>query len=588
MHRSILEKLWYLLTPSERRDAIAILCLMLVGMILEALGIGIIVPALALLTRDDFVERMQHVGVLGGLVADLSRAQFIVGGMGALVIFYAAKVAFLSFLAWRQMRFVYGLQAELSRRLFFGYLQQPYLFHIQRNSAQLINNTLTEVNILAQNGVLQALILATELFVVLGIFALLMYVEPLGSLVTILVLVATGWLFYQATRQRMRHWGEVRQYEEGMRVQHLQQGLGAVKDVKLSGREAEFVSVYRTHTESSAAVGQRQQTLQQLPRLMLELLAVIALTVLVSVMIARDRPLDLLLPTLGVFAAAAFRLLPSTNRIMNAIQIVRFTLPTVDKLYAEFRSVENVAPSVAVTDLKFEQSLTLENVFFAYPGADSESLNGVSLSIRRGETIGFIGGSGAGKTTLVDVILGLLRPSRGSVNADGADIQCNLRGWQNRIGYVPQSVYLTDDSLRRNIAFGIPSSEIDDASIWRAARIAQIDGFIRELPEGLDTRVGERGVRLSGGQLQRIGIARALYHNPEVLVLDEATSSLDMQTERSVMESVRALHGKKTIVIVAHRLSTVEHCDRLYALEGGRIVRAGEPSKVIAATAATS
>jgi len=304
----------------------------------------------------------------------------------------------------------------------------------------------------------------------------------------------------------------------------------------------------------------------------LELLAVVGLAILVVIMISSGKPLDALLPTIGLFAAAAFRLLPSVNRVIGAVQGVRFSLPVVETMYSEICLADKTVPIVSKKSLlTFKKEITLENLSFKYPIATTEVLKNISLSIPFGASVGFIGSSGAGKSTLVDVILGLLSTSNGAVKIDGVDIQNNVRGWQDQIGYVPQTIFLTDDTLRRNIAFGLSNQQINEEAVWHALQHAQLDQFVKNLPEGLDTKVGERGVRLSGGQRQRIGIARALYHDPTVLVLDEATSSLDNVIEHDVMEAVNALHGNKTIIIVAHRLSTVEHCDHLYQLEHGEI-----------------
>jgi ABC-type multidrug transport system fused ATPase/permease subunit len=370
-------------------------------------------------------------------------------------------------------------------------------------------------------------------------------------------------------------------------MQHLQQGLGGVKELLLFGREANCLDAYHGHNTGVATAVSRHQLLQQLPRLGLELLAVCALAGLVIVMLLTGRTLDSLLPILGLFAAAAFRLLPSANRVINAMQTIRYALPAVKVIHDELRlSRVSVQPTAAcASDIRLRDALTLEGVSFQYPGRSDATLHEINLRIARGSCIGFIGGSGAGKSTLVDVILGLQTPTTGRVCADSVDIQKNLRGWQAHIGYVPQAIFLSDDTLRRNVAFGLTDSEIDDAAVMRAIRAAQLDEFVASLPASLGTTVGERGVRLSGGQLQRIGIARALYHDPEVLVLDEATSSLDAATERGVMAAVRTLRGRKTLIIVAHRLSTVEHCDWLYRLEAGHIVDGGEPPQVLAAAA---
>jgi ABC-type multidrug transport system fused ATPase/permease subunit len=579
---STANKLWRLMTPTERRDALALFGLMLVGMLFETLSVGLVVPALALMSRADFMTHFPVVASWLTVFGHPTREVLVVAGMLALVGVYAAKTVFLTFLTLRQSRFVFRLQSEVSQRLFLTYLRQSYSFHLRRNSAQLIRNALGEVDILTQNGVLQGLIFLTESSVMLGILALLVYVQPLGALLAGGTLTLFGGIFYWVIRARTLRWGETRHMHDGMRVQHLQQGLGGVKDVKLLGREDEFVAQYELHARGAARVGELQHTLTQAPRFVLEFLAVIALAVLVAVMIGQGRPFDELLPTLGLFGAAAFRILPSATRIINAAQVVRNSVPAVNVLYHELCELDQHVPISTSGAVEFRHSLTLEDVRFQYPETDTPALSDLRLSISSGETIGIVGGSGAGKSTLVDLVLGLLAPCGGVIRVDGLDIQRNLRGWQDRIGYVPQTIFLTDDTLRRNIAFGIADAEIDESAVWRAAQLAQIDRFIRELPQNLDTKVGERGVRLSGGQLQRIGIARALYHDPDVLILDEATSSLDTATELGVMDSVRALHGEKTIIIVAHRLSTVEKCDRLYRLEAGRIVATGEAAQVIA------
>jgi ABC-type multidrug transport system fused ATPase/permease subunit len=574
------QKLWYLLSHEQRRAAVVLLGLMLIGMLLETLGIGLVIPALALMIQTDLTAKYPALIPWLNSLGNPSHESLIIGGMLTLVGVYVIKALFLAFLAWRQAHFVYALQADLSQRLFTGYLHQPYTFHLQRNSAQLIRNTMGQVGEIT-NVIQQGLMLIAEILVLLGISALLLAVEPLGALLVVSTLGLAGWGFNQITRSRILRWGEARQHHEGLRIQHLQQGLGGAKDVKLLGRESDFLAQYRLHSVGSARVGQRQTTLQALPRLWLELLAVAGLAALILVMIGQGKPMEALLPTLGLFAAAAFRFMPSVSRILGAVQSVRFSLPVIDTLHSEFCLLDDTLPPLRGQSLHFKKELTIDQVCFNYPSTETYALRDISLVISRGVSVGFIGGSGAGKSTLVDIILGLLTPTSGSIKVDGLNIQTNPRGWQDQIGYVPQSIYLTDDTLRRNVAFGLPNGRIDEDAVWCAIRAAQLEQFVKELPLGLDTVVGERGIRLSGGQRQRIGIARALYHDPQVLVLDEATSSLDTATEQGVMEAVRAMQGDKTVLIVAHRLSTVEHCDRLYRFEGGRLVEEGETAVML-------
>lgn len=574
-------KIWELLDDGERRGAIALLGLMLIGMVLETLGVGLVIPAVALLTRPDFASSYPLFEPALQSLGNPSQKELVVGGMLVLVAVYFVKVLFLALLAWRQAHFAYGVQARLSQRLFMAYLHQPYTFHLQRNSAQLIRNVTGEVNIFTFNIMFPGMLLLTESLVLFGLCCLLLVVEPIGALIVVGVLGVAAWGFLRLTRRRISLWGDARLVHEGLRIQHLQQGLGGVKDVKLLGREADFLDQYQLHNVESARAGKLQTALQQLPRLWLELLAVTGLAVLVFSMLAQGRGLEAIVPTLGLFAAAAFRLIPSVSRGVTSVQSLRYGLPVVDTLYAEANLPIQKAASTRAPVSPFSGLLKLHDVTYTYPCASRAALNNLSLEIRCGESVGFIGTSGSGKSTLVDVLLGLLTPDSGEVRVDGANIQSDLRNWQDQIGYVPQSIFLTDDTLARNVAFGLSKSQIDLDAIWRAIRAAQLEEFVLSLPDGLNTMVGERGICLSGGQRQRIGIARALYHDPAVLVLDEATSALDEATEESVMQAVTALRKNKTILIVAHRLSTVEYCDRLYRLELGRVVGVGGPAKML-------
>ena len=574
------QKLWHLLSTQQRRSAGVLLGLMLVGMLLETLGVGLMIPAMAMMTQSDLAAKYPFVAPAFQLLGNPEREQLLVGGLLVLVGIYSIKAVFLGFLAWRQSRFAHDLQASLSYRLFAGYLRQPYSFHLQRNSAQLIRNIISSVNGIT-NVVQQGLILISEALVLFGFSALLLWVEPGGALVVVVTLGTAAWAFHRFTRKRIERWGKASQLHEGLRIQHLQQGLGGAKDVKLLGREHDFLAQFKIHNLSSVHVAELRSTLQAFPRLFLELLAVTGLAALVLIMLGQGKPVDALLPTLGLFAAAAFRLMPSINRVMAAVQSVRFSTTVIDTVHKELSLVDMPPVVASGTVLTLKRELRIDGVRFRYPAAEFDSLALDSLTIPCGSTVGFVGGSGAGKSTLIDVVLGLLTPDQGIVTVDGVNIQNDLRGWQNQIGYVPQTIYLTDDTLRRNIAFGLPIEQIDEEAVLRAIKSAQLDQFVSEHSQGLDTMVGERGIRLSGGQRQRIGIARTLYHSPSVLVLDEATSALDGDTEQAVMEAIDGLSGKLTILIVAHRVSTLKNCTQIVELEAGRINRLGTYDEVV-------
>jgi ATP-binding cassette, subfamily B, bacterial PglK len=572
---------WQILNHHQRRSAVLLFWLSLIGMLLETLGVGLVIPALALMTQRDIAVRHPSLAPVLAWLGHPSQGRLVVMGMLALVAVYAVKALFLVLLAWRQMRFVYSVQAELSERLFTSYLRQPYAFHLQRNSAQLIRNAVTETNIFSQTVLVAGLQCLAESLVMVGIALLMLIVEPLGTLAVIGPLGAAVWVFHRSTVRQIARWGVDRQEHEGRRIQYLQQGLGGAKDVKLLGREEEFLNEFGVHNTGYARVGRRFGLMTQLPRLWLELLAVMGLATLVIVMIWHGRTVESLLPALGLFAVGAFRLMPSANRVLSAVQNVRYGLPVIDVLYQELRELPPAEAPQRGRPLPFRRTLALEHLTYRYPASERPALLDVSLEVKCGTSVGFIGSTGAGKSTLVDVLLGLLTPEAGRVVVDDVDLRTNPRGWQDQIGYVPQTIFLTDDSIRRNVAFGVPSEQIDEAAVRRAIRAAQLESFVAELPAGLATIVGERGIRLSGGQRQRLGIARALYHDPAVLVLDEATNSLDTETEREVMETVRALRGNKTLIIVAHRLSTIQDCDHLFRLERGQVVEEGQASAVL-------
>jgi len=502
----------------------------------------------------------------------------LLGGLLIIVGTYFLKAVFLTYQSAQQAKFIYGVQQSLSQRLFSIYLTQPYTFHLERNSAQLIRSALTDVAQFTGKCLLPGMLLCTELISFLGIMAMLFLADPVATTVVLLAIGVLAGSFFAKTRTRILRWGREKLYHDGQRIQHLQQGLNGAKDVKLLGREEVFITRYDEHSRAVERVSRREALMQQMPRFWIEFFAVIGVVILVVIMVAQSPTISGVVPLLGLFGAATFRLMPSANRMITAFQAVRFGVAVMESLYVELDLKPEVSASTTSSIEVIRHSIELEDIGFRYENAPNDALNHISLEVFKGETIGFTGPSGSGKSTLVDLILGLLPPSRGRVLVDGKNISGCLRAWQNQIGYVQQSIYLTDDTLRRNIAFGLRDEEIDEDAMWRAVRSAQLDDFISGLPDGLGTLVGERGVRLSGGQRQRIGIARALYHDPAVLVLDEATSALDHETEKEVMRAVDSLHGKKTILIIAHRLSTLQGCDRVYRLEEGRLLDDAVPN----------
>lgn len=550
-------------------------------MLFEMLGVGILLPALAIILNPNIVDDYPKVKVILELLGNPPHSKLVLYGLLFIIVIYVLKAFFLLFVNWRQNNFSNSLSKTLEDLLFKGYLNQPYSFHLSRNSAVLLRN-FSEVGQLTD--MTQAFIaLIIEISAIIGVVGLIVFIEPKGALVVSLFLCILIFVFQGFTKNRISKWGEERQTFTATSNQFLFQGLGGVKDIKLMNRGNYFVSEYSKSNLSLSKIRIKANTLSQIPRLYIEVFAVMGLVALILSMLAQNRPVHVLIPTLGIFAAAAFRLIPSINRIMFFMQGIQIAKPTINLLYDEFRVLNATAfiEKESFTVLNFKDKITLKNVDFKYAKTRNLVLKNISLEIKKGETVGFIGPSGSGKSTLIDLILGLLEPEHGEILIDKTPLNSNIRSWQDKIGYVPQSIYLTDDSLRSNIAFGVDPKLVDEEAVNRAVDAAQLTEFILNLDEGINTFVGERGVRLSGGQRQRIGIARALYQNPSVLILDEATSSLDNETEKGFMDAINNLKRDKTIIIVAHRLSTVSNCDKIFKLKSGKLIQEGIPEEVL-------
>jgi ATP-binding cassette, subfamily B, bacterial PglK len=571
------KKIFNLLNRKQQIRLFWILLLMIIGAVLEMLGIGIIIPAI------NFFENSQHISeysyLFQGVSVDgLSNEQLaIIIFIGLFFIIYLLKNLFIAFMLWHQSKFTFNLIRFISLRLFTGYLNQSYDFHLQKNSSELIRNVIGEVSMF--NGVLKSsMLIMTEVIVVIGIVSLLIYVDPFSTLLVGFIFTLSGWVFNKITSSYTLKWGKERQFHEGLRIQHVNQGLGGIKEIKLARKEPEFIDVFRVHNARAADVGRKQQFLENIPRLWIELLVILILSLLIVVLTLLGNGFSEIAPTIIIFAMAAFRLMPSVNRIIGGVQRINYSIPIVNMINMEFSIVQ------AREKLKSEMqnnnfnkldadwnSINFEDIFYKYPNTNQEILNKVSLKIVRNSSIGIIGESGSGKSTLINILLGLLHPISGDIKIDEISIFEDLQNWQEKIGYVPQNIFLTDDTVRNNIAFGLKEDEISDEQINRAIQLSQLTQFIDTLEEKENTHVGEDGIRISGGQKQRIGIARALYHNPEILILDEATSSLDFKTESEIMEDINFMHGQKTIIIVTHRLTTISKCDNIFKMENNTL-----------------
>jgi len=570
-------KVLSLLTAGEKRQACWLVVLMIVCAVLEVAGLGLVVPALAALSGADIAAGT----AIGGLEVfkRLSPRSAILVGVAALLTLYLLKATVLLYSTWKQVSFTTQLQARLSRALFATYMTQPWSFHLQRNSASFIRNINDVVALSDAAGSL--FMLAAESLMIAAIVGLLLWREPWGAVAVLAITAAAACTLSLTMRSRLKRWGERHQRYAAEMNRHLIQGLHAAKDVILTNRTATFIDSYGRERTGCAQIRARLALSTQLPRLWYELIAVVSLCALTTVMTIRGATPQDIVPTLGLFAVAAFRLLPSVNRLAISSHNLHFSEALIDTIEADLR-LRDTHPSPSGSGrTPFTRDIVLQDVSYTYPNSQEPAVRGVTLVIPKGASIGLIGESGAGKSTLVDLLLGLLRPTTGRILVDGLDIESDVQAWRSNIGYVPQTIYLCDDSIKRNVAFGTPDDEIDIEAVHRALRAAQLEPFVQKMADGLEAKVGDRGLRLSGGQRQRIGIARALYHDPSVLVLDEATSALDGQTEADFMAAINDLRAHKTVIIIAHRLSTVETCDLLYRLHRGEIVQCGTYSTIV-------
>jgi ABC-type multidrug transport system fused ATPase/permease subunit len=586
---AILKRLLQIFTPTERWQLLGMLLLLLVGAGLETFSVGVIPAFVALLSKPDLIETQPWLQRL----YDLSGANSIYGFMLLLSVLllgiFLGKNLYLACLANYQYQFLRRKHVDFASRLFNLYLQAPYTFHLQRNSAEISLTLTSEVHKLFWNVLVPLMTLVSELTITTFLVILLVIVEPVSSLIAVGFLAIALFVFSTLARRVTRRLGQVRQFHDGKVYQWVNQGVGGIKETKILGKEQFFVNNFSDHKSQSENATVTLELIRQYSQLYIETIVIAAVLLIVIVTLLQGRALQAVLPTLSLFAIAALRIMPSAKRIASTTASIRFYHGVVNLISQDLVSLKKIVKSdqrlFPVSDKTlntFKDSIVLEKVSFSYPGADSPSINNVSLSISRGSSVAFVGPSGAGKSTLVDIILGLLAPNEGQVRVDGQNVFDDLAGWQRQIGYIPQSIYLSDDTIRRNVAFGVADTDIDDFRVWEALKAAQLESLIYSLPEQLETLVGEQGMRLSGGQRQRIAIARALYHNPEIIIMDEATAALDNDTEREFMSALEKLSRHKTLIMIAHRLSTVENCDCIYHLESGKILFAGTYQQIYA------
>ena len=561
--------IYKLLNSQQKKSLIFLFILVGFSILFEMLGIGILLPAIGVILNKNIAVTYPSVLPILKFIGNPNQVKLIAITMVLIAIIFILKSFFLIYLSWVQSKFGSTLTYELNNKLFKGYLNQDYFFHLNNNSAILLRNI---QNIGQFTAVTQALInLSVEISLVVSIFAFMVFIEPLGSISVAIFLIIFVGLFQSFTRKKLLKWGYLKQKYSGEANMYLLQGLGGVRDIKIYGKENYFSNQFSKVNKELTNLMVKYGITNLLPRIYLELISILGLVTLVLIMLFQDNDPARLIGVIGVFSIAAYRLIPSMNRIMSSTQVFKNSKASIDLIFSEILEIEKIVEKNDKFnhEINFNNSISFENVSFSYPSSNKSVLNNISIDFKKGDYVGIVGGSGAGKSTMIDLLIGLYNPTNGCIKIDNINLLDCKKSWQNKIGYVPQNIYLFDDTILNNIAFGIPTDEINLEKLRTALIEAELFDFVESLPDGLNTKIGERGSRLSGGQKQRIGIARALYNNPSIIIFDEATNSLDKLTEKKIIESIDKLKGVRTIISITHNTSTIAKCDKIYQIKDG-------------------
>ena len=578
----IIKKLLVLLDAKQKRIMVLIVFLMLIGAVLEMLGVSMILPVMNVVLEENAVDKHAYLQIICRVFHIENTRSLMIFVMTALIVIFAVKNIFLFFQQKVLLRFVYTNQFATSRRMMINFMQRPYEYYLNADTAVIQRNITSDVN--NMYGLILALLqLVSEGIVFVCLVAVSLVSDVWMSITVTVLLVIVLLVIKCILKPIMRRAGEENQdYYSGL-YKWIEQSVLGIKEIKIARREHYFINEYAKCGAGYVSAVQRYNLYNATPRLLIETVAIAGMIFYMMMRLLQGAEVVDIMPQITLLAIAAMRLIPCANRINNHLTSIAYFEPffmgVSDNLQEEIRdesidySEETYRKKQDIEKLEVRDKIELKRITYKYPNTDVLIFDRADMEIPIGKSVGIVGTSGSGKTTVVDILLGLLRLQNGEILADGVEVREHYAQWLKNIGYIPQTIFMVDSTIRKNVAFGYADEDIDDSKVWEALREAQLDEFVRGLPEGLDTGIGERGIRISGGQRQRIGIARALFEDPEVLVLDEATSALDNETEAAIMDSINRLHGRKTLVIIAHRLQTIEKCDMVYRIENGKAVR---------------
>lgn len=577
-----IKKIGMVLTGRQKSRIWLLFFIMVIGAGLEVVGVSLMVPLITAITMPEIIEKNGLIASVCGFFGITSHKSFILLCVITLIVVFIGKNLFLMFEYYAQARFVYNSRFYTQYRLMHLFLNRPYEFYLGVSTGdvlQLIQGDVQNVYAL----LMTLLSMTSELVVAFALVVTIFIVDWKMTVTVAVMLSLTIFLILKCIRPKLREAG--REFHRNNRCLNkwLIQSVSGIKEIKTTQRGPFFEESFLNSGKRTISAEKKMMVMNNMPRLLIEMVSVVSMLSILAIQILCGSELEAMLPSLGAFAMAAIKLMPSANRVINGANALTYNMPAVDELIEHLKDPEvrdtffgNAGKGTATVEAQrrftsFTGQIELKDVTYAYPNTGRNVLEHVSMQIPIGKSVGVVGSSGAGKTTAVDILLGLLEPQSGAVLADGTDIREDYPHYLSCIGYIPQMIFMLDDTIRANVAFGISEDRISDEQVWKSLQEACLADFVRGLPNGLDTQIGERGLRISGGQRQRIGIARALYQNPDILFFDEATSSLDNETESAIMESIQALHGKKTMIIIAHRLQTIEGCDMVYRVSNGKI-----------------
>lgn len=579
---SVIKKFNKLLNSKQKSRLVILGIVTVIGAFLEVIGVSLMLPLITAIMQPDIISTNKYVAYVCGILDLHSHRTFVIVCIIAVIIVFIFKDLFLIMEYYIQARFVYNNQFAMQQRMLSGFINRPYEFFLSAESGEIlrsIQSDVTNTYVLLTN----LLGMCTEIVVAIAITTTIFIIDPIMTTFVIVMMVVVVMTISKFIKPILKKKGEERYFHSSLMYKWLLQSITGIKEVKVSAKEDFFKENFEISGKKYISAEKWSTVFSNIPRLMIEMVSVCSTLAFIAFMIYKGKEIETLVPTLGAFAMAAMKLMPSANRIVGAINQIVFYEPSLNKLLMDIELFEEDEKkygkyrkskiNVADKKLTFNDKIELKGITYKYQNSDKIILDNADMIIPIGKSIGIVGASGAGKTTAVDLLLGVLLAKEGQILADGVNVMDNYSEWLSHIGYIPQSIFMLDDDIKSNIAFGIKKEEQDEERIWESIKEAQLEEFVKGLKDGIDTQIGERGMRLSGGQKQRIGIARALYSDPEVLVFDEATSALDSETESAVMSSINSLHGKKTMIIIAHRLQTIKECDLVYKVENGKIIR---------------